>query len=82
MALAAWAGVKRNTVRRWGYELEQKGLLRIKQNRKLNPEEKPRAGHRNERNEFHLEPFEKRTEAIHKEWKKNRSARRSGGTTP
>ena len=77
-ALADWAGVTPNTVRRWGYELRKKGLLTIKQNRKPNPGEKRRTGHRNERNEFHLEPFEKKTKAIHKQWKKERDQRRSG----
>ena len=77
-ALAEWAGVKPNTVRRWGYELRDKGLLTIKQNRKPNPGETRRTGHRNERNEFHLRPFELRTKAVHKRWKKDREQRRNG----
>jgi len=78
-ALADWAGVTPNTVRRWGYELRDKGLLTIKQNRKPNPGEKRRTGYRNERNEFHLEPFETKAEEVHKRWKKKRKQRRNGG---
>lgn len=72
--LAGWAGVSSNTVRRWGYELKKMGLLTIEQNRKLNPGEKARAGHRNERNEFHLLPFELKTLTVHQQWESERGS--------
>jgi hypothetical protein len=70
--LAAWAGVSANTVRRWGYDLESMGLLRIKQNRKLDPAQTRRVGHRNERNEFYLDNFETESLQQHREWKEGR----------
>lgn len=77
--LAEWAGVDKNTVRRWGYELRDAGLLEIKQNRKVVSEGNTRrVGYRNERNEFILGPFEVMTAQIHKTWKDARRKRGDG----
>lgn len=74
--LASWAGVKEGTVRRWAYQLRDAGLLRIKQNRSVNPGTAPRPGVRNERNEFFLDPFEKATATVHEEWKEKKASRK------
>ncbi len=57
--LAAWAGVSKDTVRRWAYALQEMGFLRIEQIRRLDSHQQPRPGLRNERNRFHLQLFEK-----------------------
>lgn len=74
--LAAFCGKKRNAVRRWAYELRDKGLLKIQQLKKLNPDEHPRPGYRNERNRFVLTPFVQRVEQEHEKWLKARTQRR------
>lgn len=71
-AIAGWCGRDRNTVRRWGYELKNMGLLGIEECKKLDPDQERRPGRRNERNRFHLEPFEAKTLAVHREWIKKR----------
>ena len=73
--IAAWSGYDKNTVRRWGYELQRMGLLRIVPCKELNPEQERYPGARNERNKFFLEPFEKRVEAAQLEWTKTRRNR-------
>jgi hypothetical protein len=75
--LAAWLGVSRNTVRRWGYELEKMKLVEIKLNRKRDPEDAGRIGYRNDRNEFRLEQFEERVKQEHAVWVRERPAKKN-----
>ena len=78
-AIAGWCGRDRNTVRRWGYELKEMGLLTIEECRKLDPDQTRGPGRRNERNRFFLEPFEKKVLEVHKQWEKKRSRNRRSG---
>jgi hypothetical protein len=74
--LANLCGCTRNTVRRWGYELRDRGLLNIKPvPRRLEGEER-KIGYRNARSIFDLKPFEALVEAIHREWVKERKPRK------
>lgn len=73
--LANLCGCTRNTVRRWGYELRDKGLLGITPvPRRLEGEER-KIGYRNARSIFDLRPFEAHVEAIQREWNKERKPR-------
>lgn len=73
--IAGWSGYDKNTVRRWGYELQRMGLLLIVPCKELNPDQERHPGTRNERNKFLLEPLEKRVEAVHLAWTKRRKKR-------
>lgn len=50
-------GYSRETVRRWGYELQEIGLLDIKQNRAISEDDFAAPGYRNERNTFNTRCF-------------------------
>ncbi|MBC8426723.1 hypothetical protein H8E07_21635 [bacterium] len=63
--LADDLGVEKDTVRKWAYEVQEKGLLRMKQHRGRDPE-KNRVGHRNERNSFDIAPFVRLVEKVYK----------------
>lgn len=78
-AIASWCGFDRNTVRRWGYELKDMGLLEIEECKKLEPGHVRRPGYRNERNRFKLEPFEKKVLEVHTAWDKQRRKRHRTG---
>jgi hypothetical protein len=54
--LANDLGVNRDTVRKWAYQLEDKGLLRIRRIKGRDPDNN-RVGVRNDRNAFDLSPF-------------------------
>ena len=55
-SLAHDLGQKKDTVRKWAYELRDMGLLRITQHRGRDPET-GRVGYRNDRNSFDISPF-------------------------
>lgn len=74
--IADACGKSMHTVRKWAYELEQAGLLRIKRKRSLDDGQVRRTGHRNERNQFFLEPFEARVREVQRNYDKERQARR------
>lgn len=77
--LAFKAGVTKDTVRRWGYELRKMGLLVIKQRRTLGDGQPRKTGYRNERNEFDVAPFVKlceRRQQIFQEEKANKKKAR------
>ncbi|SRR5258706_587940 len=75
--LAALCGCTRNTVRRWGYELRERGLLHITPVPRRLADEERRIGYRNARSIFDLKPFETKVEAIHREWMKERKPRKA-----
>lgn len=77
--LAALCGCTKNTVRRWGYELKKKGLLRIIPVRTRLPGEERRVGHRNARSIFDLAPLEEKVEQMQAAWLKERPAKEQGG---
>lgn len=54
--LADDLGVKKDTVRKWAYELREKGLLVITQHRGRDPK-KHGVGYKNDRNSFDIGPF-------------------------
>lgn len=74
--LAEWCGRKRNTVRKWGYELRELKLLGIRTRRSLNDGDERRPGFRNERNEFLLGPFRERVKKEQLAWAVERSAQK------
>ena len=57
--------VSKDTVRKWAYELRDRGLLHIAQHRGRDPDDK-RVGYRNERNSFDIAPFVRLVEQAHK----------------
>jgi len=79
-AIAGWCGKDKNTVRRWGYELRDMGLLGIQECKELDPDQPKQPGRRNERNRFHLEPFEKRVLDVHTKWDATRPKKQRNGT--
>ncbi len=73
--LADLCGCKKNTVRRWGYELKRKGLLDIVQMRKVLPGEERHVGRRNERSIFDLAPLEAKLSEMQRDWNEQRRAK-------
>lgn len=77
--LAQDLGVSAEAVRKWGYQLREMGLLRIRQNRgRCRKANKP--GIRNERNTFDIEPFVRCVTRADNRWqaeKEDRRARKS-----
>jgi|GEM_PF-4754543 len=69
--LARDLGVKRDTVRKWGYELKRMGLLKITQHRGRPSDKGP--GFRNDKNSFDISPFVEKLERAYREWLKTRS---------
>lgn len=80
-ALAAECGRGKDAVRKWGYELRDKGLLRIQQNRRRDAEDADRHGWRNDRNSFHLDPFLAKAHEVQRKWmeEKEAKAQKKGG---
>ena len=74
----AWdLDVKKDTVRKWAYELKEKGLLRITQHRGRDPDDK-RVGYRNERNSSDISPFVRLVGQAYKIRQKDRARGREG----
>jgi DNA-binding transcriptional ArsR family regulator len=73
--LAEDLGVSVDTVRKWGYELRDAGLIRIK-NYRRRESGSDRLGTRNDRNGFDIEPFVKEVARAFKVRDKDRRQRR------
>lgn len=69
--LARDMGIPKDTIRAWGYELQEKGLLEIRQNFKKATGDN-RIGRRNDRNIFDISPFVRLVEELE-------AARNGGG---
>ena len=68
-------GVKRDTVRKWAYDLEDMGLLRLLRNKGRDPL-KDRPGYRNESNTFDYSPFVTFLEKARKKWEREQAKRK------
>ena len=68
-------GISWETARKWAYQLEAIGLLKIKRYKKKTTDSKRRVGFRNERNTFDISPFVAKVDEAHAEWKRRREER-------
>lgn len=74
--LAKDLGANANTVRKWAYQLEQLGLLRIQRHKGPAREPHDRPGTRNERNTFDISPFVRRVQDVYAVRKDERARRK------
>lgn len=74
--LAVLCGCSKSSVRRWGYQLQEKHLLTITPVRKRLPGEERKVGYRNARSIFDLAPFEKKLEQLQAAWLIERGERK------
>jgi|GEM_PF-3111371 len=72
--------IKKDTVRKWAYELRDMGLIKIKNHHGRDPD-KDRVGYRNERNSFDLSPFVDLVEQAYRERKNAKETRRQRTTS-
>lgn len=67
-------GVSKDTVRKWAYELEKRGVIKIIRHRGRD-QKRRRVGVRNDRNEFDLSPFIARVEKAFRVRERDREER-------
>jgi len=81
--LAADLGAKQHTIRKWAYQLEGLGLLRIIRHKGPARDPVHRAGVRNERNTFDIKPFVRKIKEAHRKRLAERANRKQskGGDT-
>jgi hypothetical protein len=77
-SIAQDLGQKKDTVRKWAYELRDMGLLRITQHRGRDPETN-RVGYRNDQNSFDISPFVEFVKESHPARQAQRKKHKNGG---